>query len=99
MAETGIPFSYVIVLAENNYGGYPSGADASGYADLAGVGKSLPVLADLDQAVYTATPWDGNARPGKCVLSPKMEILWCGVGHGFDSEAFAMIEAHAAANP
>ena len=58
------------------------------------------MLADINMAIYAgATPWDGNARPGKCVLSPKMEILGCQVGHGDDGWAYDLIKQHKAANP
>ena len=62
--------------------------------------QQFPVLADTKMGIYAgATPWDGNARPGKCVLSPKMEILFCDVGHGADAAAFEVIKQHRAANP
>jgi hypothetical protein len=44
--------------------------------------------------VLDATPWDGMARPGKCVLSPMMEMLYCYVGAD-DTDALDVIKMHA----
>lgn len=52
------------------------------------------MTADLDQRVLSATPWDGSRRPGKCALSPEMQMLECYVGDD-DTAGFAAIRAHA----
>lgn len=52
------------------------------------------MTADVAQKLIPVTPWDGLARPGKCVLTPKMEMLKCYVGAD-DTEAYAAILAHA----
>ena len=71
----------------------PDGQDAAAYAD--DVEVSIPVLADAPNQSVTGTPWTGAARPGKCALSPTMEMLACYTGDD-DAEGFAAIQAHAA---
>ncbi|MEJ7728559.1 MAG: hypothetical protein WKG00_05040 [Polyangiaceae bacterium] len=83
----------MIVLNEDPSGAPPGGDDAGKYA--AAVKVSIPVLADGLGQLLQKTPWDGAARPGKCVLSPRMEMLRCYVGED-DTDGFAAIEAHAA---
>jgi hypothetical protein len=83
----------VVVLSENANGGFPSGNDSQAYADALGL-KTFPVTADLDQRVLVSTPWTGQARPGKCALSPDMVMLDCYVGDD-DTQGFAAIRAHA----
>jgi hypothetical protein len=53
----------------------------------------MPVLADHTQLLLTATPYDASALPGKCVVSPAMEILHCWTGHGND-QGFEAIVTH-----
>ncbi|MBX2802687.1 MAG: redoxin domain-containing protein [Myxococcales bacterium] len=93
--ETSIPFSYVITVFQDTMGAPPTRDVAADYADHVDARRVVPVLADVDQDLLVDTPYDGNALPGKCVLSPQMEMLDCYTGHGDDAEAFAMIEAHA----
>ena len=54
-------------------------------------------MADTTAEVLNATPYAGFALPGKCVLSPEMEMLDCRQGGDEDSWAFDIIKAHAAA--
>jgi hypothetical protein len=42
-----------------------------------------------------AVPYDGARLPGKCVLSPEMELLHCAEGHG-TGELLTTIIEHAA---
>ena len=91
--ETGLDFSYLIVLAENNFSLPPSADDATAYADY--LDTAEPVTASPDQRIIDATPWTGSPLPGKCVLSPEMELLYCYTGEG-DEEAFEVIRQHAA---
>ena len=73
-------------------GNLPDGADAANYSKVVGVTK-IPVTADpTAQVVLKATPWDAQARPGKCALSPEMKILKCYVGDD-DTEGFDAIKA------
>lgn len=81
------------MLNEDPSGNPPGGDDAGKYA--AAVKVNIPVMADGLGQLLQATPWDGAARPGKCVLSPRMEMVHCYVGED-DTEAFAAIEADAA---
>jgi hypothetical protein len=81
------------VLTENASGGYPSGNDSRAYAEALEL-EGFPVTADLDQRVLSVTPWDGRQRPGKCALSPEMQMLECYVGDD-DTAGFAAIRAHA----
>lgn len=55
---------------------------------------SIPVTADPTNQVLDATPWSGIARPGKCALSPAMEMLACYTGED-DTPGFEAIAAHA----
>ena len=54
-------------------------------------------MADLTAEVLEATPYNGNGLPGKCILSPEMELLDCRSGGDEDDWAFDIIKAHAAA--
>ena len=56
-----------------------------------------PVLADFSDRLTSATPWKGQALPGKCVLSPEMELLECFVAVD-NTRAFDAIKAHHAAH-
>jgi hypothetical protein len=57
---------------------------------------SIPVLSSVDEKILDSFPYSGASEgmPGKCVLSPKMEILDCFTGHGEDEAAFDLIRAH-----
>jgi hypothetical protein len=88
--ESGIPFSYMILLSEDTSGNAPNGNDASGYAEEVNA-ETVPVLASGDQGVLTATPWTGSPLPGKCLISPDMVMLDCYSGHGDDADAFDTI--------
>ena len=89
--ETGIPFSYMIVLYEDIHANAPDGADATAYAEEVSA-ELIPVLSSLDQTIMTATPWDPMVLPGKCLLSPDLTILDCKTGHGDDEEYFDIIQ-------
>ena len=80
-------------MIENSSGGYPSGNDSKAYAEVLEL-EGYPVTADLDQRVLATTPWDGSRRPGKCVLSPEMQMLECYVGDD-DTDGFTAIRSHA----
>jgi hypothetical protein len=55
---------------------------------------SYPVVSDESEQVFEATTYDGSRLPGKCLLTPEMEILMCGSGHG-NEELFDAIRTHA----
>jgi len=52
------------------------------------------VLSDPTEQVFEATEYDGSVLPGKCALSPQMEMLSCTSGHGNES-LFDAIREHA----
>jgi hypothetical protein len=72
----------------------PEGSDAATYNNAVGP-LNIPVTIDpTGEQLYDATPWTGNARPGKCVLSPDMVLLECYAGED-DTQGFDAIKAHA----
>jgi hypothetical protein len=84
----------VIGLFQDYSSGVPDGADAAVYHETLGF-PDYPVVADEAQEMLAAVPYDGSSLPGKCLLSPQMEILHCEVGHGYEPLIDAMV-AHAA---
>ena len=52
------------------------------------------MVADETQQVFEATTYDGSRLPGKCILTPEMEMLVCTSGHG-NEELFDAIRTHA----
>jgi hypothetical protein len=95
-SSRGIPFSFLVVLHQGILGTAPEPDEAAQYAQDIG-DPPYPVTASIDQAIVDATPWDGKALPGKCVLSSDMVLLDCWTGHGDFEAAFDLIEAHARA--
>ena len=77
-------------------GGLPDAEIAVDYWEAAEE-PSFPVMADLAASVLEATPYTGNALPGKCILTPEMELLDCRSGGDEDDWAFDIIKAHDAA--
>jgi hypothetical protein len=97
VADTGIPFSYLLVLFQDTLGGLPDARVAADYSAAADE-PSYPILADLTASVLEATPYEGHALPGKCILGPDLVLLDCRSGGDEDDWAFELIEAHAAAH-
>jgi hypothetical protein len=93
--ETGIAFSYVLALFEDAQGNVPDAEDALSYWEVVDE-PDVPITADPDGQMFDATPFDGSPLPGKCILSPTMEILECEEGEAEDDWAFEIIEEHAA---
>ena len=83
----------MIGLTEDGQGNPAEAMDSAAYATTLEL-TGLPVTADVNQRLVDATPWTGLARPGKCVLTPAMEMLFCYVGEN-DDNAYAAIIAHA----
>lgn len=54
----------------------------------------FPVVSDPDQLTISDTPYSGQGLPGKCIVSPRMEIIECGSGHGEDDWAYEIIREH-----
>lgn len=95
-AESGIPLSYIVIVNEDAQGDPPDGDIAASYASTTGVDQQFPVTVDTtQQQVLDLTPWTGDARPGKCVLSPEMVMLACYDGDD-DAIGFDAIVADAA---
>ncbi|MFT4627877.1 MAG: hypothetical protein ACI8PZ_006569 [Myxococcota bacterium] len=74
-------------------GALPKAKDAAEYHDAIGAPK-YGVMADPQAASLDHTPYDGQGLPGKCALSPEMEILGCTTGHQND-DLLDVIRAHA----
>lgn len=83
----------MIGLTEDAVGGAPTATDSAKYAEVLGL-TGYPVTADVAQKLIDVTPWDGKARPGKCVLTPTMQMLKCYVGED-DTAAYEAIIADA----
>ena len=79
-AEHGVSIRYTVVLFEDNMGGVPSANVAEAYASVIGFEQELPILADTSGSILDSTPYNGTPLPGKCLLSPEMEILACSAG-------------------
>jgi len=97
--RTGIPFTYIITLAESERREEPTAVDARAYATSVSIDREIPVVADVAQQTLSHTPWDGSL-PGKCIIERgTMRIVNCWVGHGDDADAFEYLEElHAAAS-
>ena len=89
-----VPFQFIVLLAQNDIGYNPDGEDALEYWEELGSPEAMPVVADTEMESPVVTPWSGNNLPGKCVLSPDMEIIHCYNGHG-NEEAFDAVLGHA----
>ena len=96
-STNGIPFSFMVILHQGMTGSAPDAKEAARYAERID-DPPYPVTVSIDQAIIDATPWDGSTLPGKCIVSPDMVLLECWTGHGDFDDAFALIEAHAAAD-
>ncbi|MFT5584343.1 MAG: hypothetical protein ACI9VR_001928 [Cognaticolwellia sp.] len=57
---------------------------------------SIPVFADPARDILNNTPYDGKELPGKCLLSPSMEIVSCWTGHENDDEALEIVRTQGA---
>jgi hypothetical protein len=57
--------------------------------------ERFPVFADVNGRLIESTPYDGLQLPGKCALSPEMEILGCATGSVAEEYVFSVIVEHA----
>jgi len=85
-----------VVVFENNAGFPASGDTAVSYWEDMGE-PEMAVLADGNRQVIEDTPWEAVSLPGKCALTPDMEILGCFTGHG-NSGPLGLIVDHWSAN-
>jgi len=84
VAETGIDFSFVVIIFEDVTWQVPDAEEAADYHEAIGE-PAFPVLSDIYEGALGATPYDGSSLPGTCILTPEMEILECTTGHGMSS--------------
>ncbi len=96
MAESGLKFSYVMMIFEDIDGSTPKASLAKNYHSSIN-SPSYPVLADVNEQSLSFTPYDGKALPGKCALAPDMTLLGCKTGHE-DGGLTDLIKQHAAEN-
>lgn len=80
VATTGLEFSFVTAIFQDNAGALPDAAEAAEYAERAEI-TGQPVVSDPIAGVLSSTPYDGTALPGVCALSPEMELLACSRGN------------------
>ena len=73
----------------------PDGDEAAYYASAIASPVDVPVLSDVHADIVEATPFEGTSLPGRCLLSPQMEILSCKTGKGEDDDLYAVAEHHA----
>ena len=93
-ARSDVEADYMVLLFQNNQARPPTWERAEAYAN--GVRTTGPIFADPGQQSLLYTAYAGDRLPGKCVVSPEMEMLRCWSGKDGDPEAFDLIEAHAA---
>ncbi|MBW2454151.1 MAG: hypothetical protein JRI68_06560 [Deltaproteobacteria bacterium] len=92
--ESGLDFSYLLVIFQDTLGFTPEADLAAIYHE--GIGSpSYPVMADVSGTSVAASPYDATGVPGKCALTPDMVILGCTTGHGA-AALYQLIEEHAA---
>lgn len=84
--EYGVSIRYTVVLFEDNMGGIPSANIAEEYAAVIGFEQELPILADTSGSILASTPYNGAPLPGKCLLSPNMQIMACSAGSNAEND-------------
>lgn len=88
-----MPFSYIVGLFQDYQGNDPDEELGNTYWRSLDE-PDFPVLSDPDLLTVDETPYNGQALPGKCIVSPRMEILACDSGHGEDDWAYDIIREH-----
>jgi len=86
-----VPFSFLVLVFEESLGESPTAQTAVDYAEAISW-PDFPVAADTEGSILETSPWEGEALPGKCVLTPEMEILECYTGHGNETGFEAIVE-------
>lgn len=79
--ETGQPVRGIVILFQGSSGTTPVPEDSEAYARSIDA-TDTPVLGDVANALLDAVPYDGQALPGVCLLSPTMELVACTTGEG-----------------
>ncbi len=93
LEKSGADFSYAIVLFQDATAGTPNPEDGEGYLDDVGE-PPFPVLSNEAQDILDVVPYTGDPLPGKCLVSPEMELIECNHGHGPDTWAAEAILEH-----
>ena len=91
----GFEVRYLIGVFQDNNASVPGPEVAEQYADGTEMTR-FPVLADVDGLLIDNTPYEGLQLPGKCALSPEMEILGCATGSAAEEFIFSVIVEHQA---
>jgi hypothetical protein len=89
-----VQIHYMVALFQGMGSEPPLAEQAASYHETIGE-PAFPVFADTQGRLLLDTPYQGNELPGKCVLSPEMEILGCVTGHSLDGVEAIVLE-HAA---
>lgn len=89
----GFEVRYLIGLFQDNNSAIPGPEAAAQYAELTEMTR-FPVLADIEGLLVEKTPYEGLQLPGKCALSPEMEILGCATGSAAEEYIFSVIVEH-----
>ena len=89
----GFEVRYVIGIFQDNNAETPAPEVAEEYATRVEMTR-FPVLADIEGRLVESTPYDGLQLPGKCALSPEMEILGCATGSAAEEYIFSLIVEH-----
>lgn len=88
-AETGVDFSYLLVLYEDGTLGPPDAETVAEYGAALELEGVVPVLGDPSKGITGQLPWE-DSLPAKCVLNPEMEMVHCYIGRD-DTEAYEVI--------
>ena len=91
----GFEVRYLIGIFQDNNAAVPAPEVAEQYASQTEMTR-FPVLADVEGLLIDNTPYDGLQLPGKCALSPEMEILGCATGSAAEEYIFSVIVEHQA---
>ncbi len=86
MDETGVPFSYVVILYEDFLEGSSDATTVQHYIDQNNLGL-LPVFADPQRDILANTPYNGPSddMPGKCLVDKRMQLIDCYTGPSVDT--------------
>jgi len=89
--SSGLDIQYLYFLLEDGDKNPPGAGFSRFFADELSL-QGFPVLSDAAKAIATATGRDPKKVPGKCVVSPSMQILGC-YGGADDAKGYELIVA------